>query len=57
MRGDGCGDRDIVRLNDPSSYSFVVPQGLKHELEHEGRGGACLGQSCSHRGGSVAART
>lgn len=48
MRGDGYGDRDILRLNQPNSYSFVVPQGLKHELEHRGGGSACLGQSLDH---------
>lgn len=35
-------------LISPSSYSLVVPQDLKHELEPGGRGSACLGQSCSH---------
>lgn len=49
MSGDGCRDRDILGFNSPSSYSLVVPQDLKHELEPGGRGSAYLGQSCSHR--------
>lgn len=48
MMADGCGDKDILRLNGSSSYLFVVPEDVKHELEHGGRGSACLGQSCSH---------
>ena len=48
MRGDDCGDRDSLRLKDPSSYSFVVPQSLEHELEHGGGDSSCLRQSCNH---------
>lgn len=57
MRGDDCGDRDSLRLKDPSSYSFVVPQSLEHELEHGGRGQFLLETELQPQQDSGAART
>lgn len=55
MRGDGCRDRDILRFQSPCSYSLVVPQDLKCELEPGGRG--LLGTELWPQKVSVATRT
>lgn len=57
MRGDGCRDRDILRFKSPSSYSLVVPQDVKHELEPWGEGQCLLGTELPPQQDTVATRT
>lgn len=48
MRGDDCGDRDSLRLEDPSSYSFVSLKAWNTNWSVGAGDHSCLRQSCNH---------